>query len=74
MRPGHAGAAADAPATLAALLGQEPGWEALVDALAAGWAETLGAGLERGGLSAEEEERARAHRVRYEDPAWTWHR
>lgn len=74
MLPGRAVAAADAPATLAALLGRDPGWDELVDALAEGWAETFGGTLERGGLSPAEEERARAHRVRYEDPAWTWHR
>jgi lipoate-protein ligase A len=74
MLPRQGVAAADAPATLAALLGREPGWDELVDALAEGWTETFGAGLERGGLSAVEEERARAHRGQYEDPAWTWHR
>ncbi|HEX6373626.1 MAG TPA: lipoate--protein ligase family protein [Longimicrobium sp.] len=74
MHPGRAPDASEAPATLAALLGREPGWEALVDALAEGWMETFGVGLERGGLSAVEEERARVHRGRYEDPAWTWHR
>jgi lipoate-protein ligase A len=74
MLPGHAVAAGDAPATLAALLGREPGWSELVDALAEGWMETFGGELERGGLSGVEEERARVHRARYEDPAWTWHR
>ena len=74
MLPGQGVAAADAPATLAALLGREPAWEALVDALAEGWMETFGAELERGGLSEVEEARAKAHRARYEDPAWTWHR
>lgn len=74
MLPGRGVASAGAPATLAALLGREPGWDELVDALAEGWRETFGAGLERGGLSGEEEERARVHRARYEDPAWTWHR
>lgn len=74
MLRGHVAAAAQAPATLAALLGREPGWSELVDALAAGWAETFGAALARDGLSREEEERARVHRARYEDPAWTWHR
>lgn len=74
MRPGHAVAAGDAPATLAALLGREPAWDALVDALAEGWEEALGAELERGGLRVVEEERARGHQARYDDPAWTWHR
>lgn len=74
LRPGHAVAAAEAPGTLAALLGREPAWDALVDALAQGWTETFGAGLQRDGLSRVEAERARVHRARYEDPAWTWHR
>lgn len=62
------------PATLAALLGAPPAWDALVEALAAGWRAALGVALERGELTAEEERRARGHRARYEDPAWTWHR
>jgi lipoate-protein ligase A len=74
MRPGAAVTPAEPPATLACLLGREPEWEELVDALAAGWEEGLGAALERTGLSPEEERRARAHQERYEDPAWTWHR
>jgi lipoyl(octanoyl) transferase len=63
-----------APATLAALLGAAPAWDALVEALAAGWKESLGVRLRRGGLTAVEEGRAQAHRARFEDPAWTWHR
>jgi lipoate-protein ligase A len=75
MLPRHAAAAAaEAPATLAGLLGAEPAWDALVDALARGWEESFGVGLERGVLSREEEARAGVHRARYEDPAWTWHR
>ena len=74
MLPGAAIIPADPPATLAALLGREPAWPELVEALAQGWAEVVGAGLQRDGLTEEEEARATAHRVRYEDPAWTWHR
>jgi lipoate-protein ligase A len=74
MLPGHAMEAGDAPATLGALLGREPGWDALVEALARGWTETFGVELRRDGLREVEEERARSHRGRYEDPAWTWHR
>jgi lipoate-protein ligase A len=74
MRPGAIVPPADAPATLAALLGREPGWDELVDALAAGWTETLGGVLDRGEPTGEEAARAKAHRARYEDPAWTWHR
>jgi lipoate-protein ligase A len=62
------------PATLAGLLGTAPAWETLVDALAAGWQEVLCARLERGALTGEEARRAEGFRVRYEDPAWTWHR
>ncbi len=74
MRPGAIVPPGDAPATLAALLGREPGWDELVDALAAGWTETLCGVLERGELTGDEAARATAHRARYEDPAWTWHR
>lgn len=70
-----AGAAPPAPpATLADLLGAAPPWDALVDALAAGWEEALGARLRREGLTGDEVRRAEGHRARYEDPAWTWHR
>jgi hypothetical protein len=74
MLPGAVVPAADPPATLAGLLGREPEWDQVVQALAAGWAEALGVVLDRETLSGEEEARARAHRARYEDPAWTWHR
>jgi lipoate-protein ligase A len=67
-------APAEPPATLAGLLGTAPDWDALVDALAAGWQETLCVRLERSALTGEEVRRAEGFRVRYEDPAWTWHR
>jgi lipoyl(octanoyl) transferase len=60
------------PATLAALLGAPPAWEALTAALAAGWEEALGVELRPDGLSGGGA-RAAALRGRYEDPAWTWH-
>lgn len=66
--------AAEPPATLAGLLGAAPAWDALVDALAAGWEEALGVRLVRGGLTDEEMQGAEGLRARYEDPAWTWHR
>jgi lipoyl(octanoyl) transferase len=72
--PGAIVPPADAPATLAALLGREPEWDELVDAIAQGWMEVMGGVLERGELTGEEAARAKAHRARYEDPAWTWHR
>jgi hypothetical protein len=55
-------------------LGRAPEWDALVDALAAGWEETVGARLERGALSEAEARDAKGHRGHYENPAWTWHR
>lgn len=67
-------APADPPATLVELLGGEPAWEALVEALAAGWQEALCVRLMRDALSGQEARRAEGHRARYEDPAWTWHR
>jgi lipoyl(octanoyl) transferase len=74
LRDGTGGPAPEPPATLAAILGRVPPWEALVDALAWGWTETMGVSLRRDGLSADEAERAEGIRARYEDPAWTWHR
>ncbi|HEX2081068.1 MAG TPA: lipoate--protein ligase family protein [Longimicrobium sp.] len=74
MRPGAAVVPAEPPATLACLLGREPAWEEIVEALAAGWETGLNACLGRTGLTVEEERRAKAYRERYEDPAWTWHR
>jgi len=69
----RASAEGDAPATLAALLGRVPTWDELTAALAAGWEEALGVRLAADGLSAEEEERARAAAERYAGAAWTWH-
>lgn len=62
------------PATLTALLGAAPAWDALAGALAAGWEEAVGVRLERTGLTEGERRGAEAHRGRYDDPAWTWHR
>lgn len=74
LRPEVRVEAAEPPATLSDLLGAEPAWDALVDALAAGWAEVLRVPLARDGLTGEEAGRAEGLRARYEDPAWTWHR
>lgn len=71
---GARGEAPAPPATLVALLGAAPEWDALVEALAEGWREALGAALHGDGLTAAESRRAEALRARYEDPAWTWHR
>ena len=62
-----------APATLAAVLGREPGWEELTAALAAGWAESLGAVLCPSPLTEREMEHAAAAAQRYAGAAWTWH-
>jgi lipoyl(octanoyl) transferase len=59
-------------ATLASLLGTAPAWEALTAALAAGWHEATDAAIRPCALSAAELVAAARHRVRYEDPAWTW--
>ena len=74
MRAGCVSGPAEPPATLAGLLGREPAWEELVEALAEGWRRTFDVRLEPGELSPAEARRAEAHRARYEDPAWTWHR
>jgi lipoate-protein ligase A len=68
------GPAPEPPATLADLLGTVPAWETLVEALAAGWTETLCVALRRDDVTGEEERGAEGFRARYEDPAWTWHR
>ncbi|HEX2203105.1 MAG TPA: lipoate--protein ligase family protein [Longimicrobium sp.] len=65
--------AGGAPASLVSLLGHAPAWDALVDALAAGWAEALGVALDKGALTGAERERAEALAERYASPAWTWH-
>ncbi|HWK89388.1 MAG TPA: lipoate--protein ligase family protein [Longimicrobium sp.] len=64
----------DPPATLAGLLGAEPAWDALTEALARGWQAELGVVLQRDGLTERERGGAEAHRARFADPAWTWHR
>lgn len=64
----------DAPATLAALLPRLPAWETLAAALAAGWEDATGLGVEPSAPTEAERRRAAVHRVRYADPAWTWHR
>ncbi|MFL5383984.1 MAG: biotin/lipoate A/B protein ligase family protein [Longimicrobiaceae bacterium] len=61
------------PATLAGVLGREPGWEELTAALAAGWEEALGAVLVSDALTDTEIDAARGAEERYAGPAWTWH-
>ncbi len=70
----NAGTPVEPPATLTALLERAPEWDEVVGALAAGWEETTGVRLERGGLSEAEACGAEEHRTHYENPAWTWHR
>lgn len=64
---------AEAPATLAALLGRVPDWTELVAALTAGWREAMGAPLEPDVPSMAELAAARAAEPRFRDAAWTWH-
>ena len=61
------------PATLTGVLGREPAWDELTAALAAGWAEGLGAVLHPDALSEAEAGLAREAAARYAGPAWTWH-
>jgi len=61
------------PATLAEVLGREPAWDELTAALAAGWAESLGAVLSPSALTADEAAAARVGAAWYAGPAWTWH-
>jgi len=60
-------------AALACLLGREPEWAELTAALAAGFAEVLGAALRADALTAQEEAGAREAAEHYASPAWTWH-
>jgi lipoyl(octanoyl) transferase len=64
---------ADAPATLAGVLGREPEWSELTAALARGFTETFGVRLRADGLGARELERAAEGAARYAGAAWTWH-
>jgi lipoate-protein ligase A len=64
---------AEAPATLAGVLGREPAWAELAAALAAGFEETFGMELRPGDLTAPETARAEEATERYVDAAWTWH-
>lgn len=68
----------DAQATsaisLADLLDPLPEWSAIVEAIAAGFAETLGTALAPDTLSPPELQRAATLRQHFEDGAWTWRR
>lgn len=62
----------DAPATLAECLPALPSWEALAQAIVAGWAAEFGAPPTPTAPSAWESGRAEALRARYADVVWTW--
>jgi lipoate-protein ligase A len=64
---------ADAPATLAGVLGREPVWDELVAALAEGFARTFGVRLRADGLTDDERAHAAHGAERFGDAAWTWH-
>jgi lipoyl(octanoyl) transferase len=59
-------------ATLAQLLGTVPPWDAVADALAAGFADALGISLAPGPVSAREARRAGELVTHFRTPAWTW--
>lgn len=63
---------ADEPATLAHFLAPVPAWEAIVEAVAAGWEEALGVLLEPSVPTPNERKRTVLAERRYEDAAWTW--
>lgn len=64
---------ADAPATLAAVLGREPAWDELTAALAEGFAHALGIRIVPSRLTEAETRGAEEAAARYADAAWTWH-
>lgn len=60
---------------VADMIGREPSFEELAGAIAEGFREALGIGLEPGGLTAEETETAQRLRTgKYHNPDWTLHR
>ena len=71
--PGEAGDEGSA-ASLSGLLGRTPSGDEVAAALRSGFAEELGARLERAGLAPEEEERADRLEERYRSDEWTWRR
>lgn len=60
--------------TLEDVLGRRPALAELVDALVAGWLETVGTALAPARPSVEETMRARALRAEFASPEWTWRR
>jgi lipoate-protein ligase A len=62
----------DGAISLRELLGCVPPWEAVADAVVAGFEAETGAGFTRSELSESEQDRARALEERYRDDAWTW--
>jgi lipoyl(octanoyl) transferase len=60
--------------TLAELLAAPPSWQELAEAIAAGFAETLGTRLAPRTLTAAERARAGLHEASYANARWTWRR
>jgi lipoate-protein ligase A len=68
------GAEEEAPAVLASYLDPLPDWGVLVEALTAGWEESVGGRPRRHEPTPEELGRASVLASRYADLAWTWRR
>ena len=64
----------DPPASLAVLLDELPGWDALTGALRVGWEQTLDVVLRPAELESSELLCAERLLPRYQGAAWTWHR
>lgn len=62
------------PATLADHLDPLPAWSRIVEALTAGWRETISRRLVESAPTPTELESARRIAARYSDPRWTWRR
>ena len=72
----HGGAAPDParPITLSEVLGEVPAWSCMVEALAAGFARTLGGRWSPGHMNEHEAALAASFESRYASRAWTWRR
>ena len=62
------------PITLAEALGEVPAWPRLVEALTAGFVQTLGGTWSPGRMNEREAELAASFESRYASRAWTWRR
>lgn len=62
------------PITLSEVLGEVPAWPRLVEALAAGFAQTLGGDWSRSRMREHEEALVASYEPRYASRAWTWRR